>query len=180
MRKVIAAEYLTLDGVMENPAWTSPYFNDELGQAQHELLFASDALLLGRITYEGFAAAWPGMTDEQGFADRMNSLPKYVASRTLATASWNARLIEGDVAAGVARLKQEPGQNLLLYGSGQLAEYLRQHGLIDEYRLMVFPTVLGSGKRLFSAETTTSGLALVSSQTTSTGVLILTYQLAAS
>jgi dihydrofolate reductase len=175
MCKVVAAEYLTLDGVMENPAWTAPYFNEEVGDFQHELLFASDALLLGRVTYEGFAAAWPGMADEQGFADRMNSMPKYVASRTLETTDWNAEIIQGDVAEAVAKLKQEPGQNLLIYGSAQLVEYLRQHSLIDQYRLMVHPLVLGSGKRLFTTDANTD-MKLVSSHTTSTGVLILTYQ----
>ena len=172
MSKIIAAEYLTLDGVMENPAWTAPYFNDELGEFQNELMVASDALLLGRVTYEAFAAAWPNMPDAPG-ADRMNGLPKYVASRTLQAAEWNAQIIEGDVAAAVARLKQEPGQNLLIYGSGQLVEYLREHGLIDEYRLMVFPVVLGSGKRLFANAPT--NFTLKSSHTTSTGVLVLTY-----
>ena len=176
MCQVIAAEYLTLDGVMENPAWTGPYFNDELGEFQHELLFRSDALLLGRVTYEGFAAAWPGMTDEQGFADRMNRLPKYVASRTLQTADWNAQLIGGDVAAEVARLKAMPGQNLLIYGSAQLVNYLRQHRLIDQYRLMVHPLVLGSGKRLFNSEGGQTDMKLVSQHTTSTGVLVLTYE----
>jgi dihydrofolate reductase len=178
MSKVIAAEYLTLDGVMENPTWTAPYFNEELGEFQHELLFASDALLLGRVTYEGFAAAWPGMQDEQGFADRMNSLPKFVASRTLQKADWNAQIIEGDVAAAVAQLRREPGQNLLIYGSGELVEYLRRHRLVDTYRLMVHPLVLGSGKRLFADASASTDLKLVSTHTTSTGVLILTYQAA--
>lgn len=182
MSKVVAAEFLTLDGVMENPAWTGPYFNDELGEFQHDLLFASDALLLGRITYDGFAAAWPGQQDEQGFADRMNSLPKYVASRTLQSATWNAEIIAGDVAAEVARMKQEPGQNLLIYGSAQLVQHLHAQGLIDEYRLMVFPVVLGNGKRLFADAPTagpTTGMKLVSSHITSTGVLVLSYQPAA-
>ncbi|HEX8507087.1 MAG TPA: dihydrofolate reductase family protein [Hymenobacter sp.] len=174
---MVAAEYLTLDGVMENPTWTGPYFNEEVGDFQHELLFASDALLLGRVTYEGFAAVWPGMTDEQGFADRMNSMPKYVASRTLETAEWNAEIIRGDVAEAVAKLKGEPGQNLLIYGSAQLVEYLRQHGLIDQYRLMVHPLLLGSGKRLFTGDASTD-MKLISCHTTSTGVLILTYQVA--
>jgi dihydrofolate reductase len=174
MSKVIAAEYLTLDGVMENPTWTAPYFNDELGEFQNELLTSTDALLLGRVTYEGFAAAWPAMPDAPG-AGQMNSLPKYVASRTLASADWNAEIIVSDVAAAVRRLKQEPGQNLLIYGSGQLVECLRQHDLIDTYRLMVFPVVLGSGKRLFTTEIGSS-FTLVSSHTTSTGVLVLSYE----
>ena len=90
MRRIVAAEYVSLDGVMEEPAWTGPYFNEELGKAQLDLLFASDALLLGRVTYEGFAAAWPSMTDEQGFADRMNGLPKFVVSTTLNEAEWTS------------------------------------------------------------------------------------------
>ncbi|GAB3659398.1 dihydrofolate reductase family protein [Hymenobacter agri] len=173
MSKVIVAEYLTLDGVMEHPAWTAPYFNDELGEFQGELMANCDALLLGRVTYEAFAGAWPNMPDAPGAA-RMNSLPKYVASRTLHTAGWNASIIAGDVAAEVARLKQEPGQNLLIYGSGELVEYLRQHGLIDEYRLMIFPVVLGGGRRLFAEAPT--NFRLKSSHVTSTGVLVLTYQ----
>lgn len=176
MSKVIAAEYLTLDGVLENPAWTGPYFNSELGEFQRELLFASDALLLGRVTYEGFAAAWPGMTDEQGFADRMNRLPKYVASRTLATTGWNAHLLPGDAVEAVRQLKQQPGGNLLLYGSGELAHALRSHGLIDEYRLLVFPVVLGQGKRFFQEGSPPGNLQLVATQTTSTGVSLLTYR----
>ena len=173
MSKVIAAEYLSLDGVMENPTWTGPYFNDELGEFQNELMASCDALLLGRVTYEAFAAAWPNMKDAPG-ADRMNSLPKYVASRTLEAAEWNAEIIAGDVAAAVRRLRQEPGQNLLIYGSSQLVECLRQHDLIDTYRLMVFPVVLGCGKRLFSSAVG-SNFNLVSSHTTRTGVLVLTY-----
>lgn len=174
MRKVIAAEYLTLDGVMENPAWTGPYWNDELAQLQHELLFASDALLLGRVTYQGFAAAWPAMTEDGEFADRMNGLPKHVASRTLTTPAWNAQFIEGDVAEAVAQLKQQSGGHLLIYGSGQLAEYLRRHQLIDEYRLMVFPVVLGSGKRLFQEGP--SDFKLTNTVTTSADVVVLTYE----
>ena len=174
MCKVVAAEYLTLDGVMESPAWTAPYFNDELGEFQSELMQAADALLLGRVTYEAFAGAWPHMPDAPG-ADLMNRLPKHVASRTRQTAEWNAQIIEGDVAAAVTRLKQEPGQNLLIYGSGQLVEYLRHHGLIDTYRLMIFPVVLGTGKRLFTTEIG-SDFKLISSHTTRTGVLVLTYE----
>lgn len=176
MRKVVAAEYLSVDGIMEEPAWTREFWNDELGQAQYDLLFASDALLLGRVTYQGFAAAWPSMTDEQGFADRMNNLPKHVASTTLDTAEWNATLIKGDVAEEVARLKQQPGQNLLVYGSADLVRTLMQHDLIDEYRLMVHPVIVGKGKRLFTEGSDTRTLRLVESKATATGVMILTYQ----
>ena len=181
MRKLTAVLYLTLDGVMENPAWTGPYFNDELAAAQHELLFASEALLLGRTTYQGFAQAWPTMTDENGFANRMNALPKYVASRTLTTTGWNAQLLPGpDAAEAVRQLKQQPGGDLLLYGSGTLADTLRPHGLIDEYRLLVFPVVLGQGQRFFREGSAPTNLQLLSAHTTSTGVSMLTYRPATS
>lgn len=175
MSKLTVAMYLTLDGVMENPAWTSPYFNEEVGQLQQELLFASDALLLGRVTYQGFAAAWPSMQDEDGFADRMNRLPKYVASTTLETAEWNATLLRGDVVQAVANLKQQPNQNLLVYGSAELVRTLLPHHLIDEFRLMVYPVVLGQGKKLFTQESQAT-LTLVDSTTTRSGVLLLTYR----
>src|SRR5205085_8006346 len=126
MRNVIATEYVTLDGVIEEPGWTTPYWNDEIAKFKFDELFASDALLLGRVTYQGFAEAWPSMTDEQGFADRMNSLPKYVASTTLEEAEWNASLIKGNVVEEVSKLKQQPGQNLLVYGSGELVHALMQ------------------------------------------------------
>ena len=176
MRKVIAAEYVSLDGVMEEPSWTGPYFNEEVAKFQYDLLFASDALLLGRVTYQGFAAAWPSMTDEVGFADRMNTLPKFVASTTLEEAEWNASLIKGNVAEEVSRLKQQSGQDILIYGSSDLVRTLMQNDLIDEYRLMVQPVVLGSGKRLFGDESNTTALRLVDATTTSTGVVVLTYQ----
>ncbi|AAS42123.1 putative secreted protein [Bacillus cereus ATCC 10987] len=97
MGKIIVSMYLSLDGVMEKPAWTAPYFNEEVAKFQSDLLFESEALLLGRVTYQGFAAAWPSMTDEEGFADKMNSMPKFVASTTLEKTEWNANLIKGNI-----------------------------------------------------------------------------------
>lgn len=159
MKKLIASTFVSLDGVMEGPGpqdpyehagWTIPYWSDEIGTLKQDELFASDALLLGRITYEGFAAAWPGRTDEAGFADRMNSLPKYVVSNTLKEPAWNnSHVVRGDVAAQVRALKQQPGQDILIAGSAQLINSLKQDNLIDEYRLLIYPVVLGSGKRLF-------------------------------
>jgi dihydrofolate reductase len=158
MRKVIVSEYMTLDGVMEDPGgaegfkhggWSFQFWNEEAAKFKFDELFASDALLLGRVTYQGFAKAWPSMTDEEGFADRMNSLPKFVVSTTLEEVEWNnARLIKENIAEEVSKLKQQPGQDILIYGSGELVYTLMQHDLIDEYRLMVHPVVLGSGKRL--------------------------------
>ena len=163
---------------MENPGWTGPFWNDELSGLQQDYLFASDALLLGRVTYEGFAASWPKMTDTGEFGVRMNTMPKFVASRTLHTAEWNATIMQGDVATAVARLKEQPGQDLLIYGSGDLVDELTRHGLIDEYRLMVYPVMVGAGKRLFNGKPTAT-LRLQDTTTTSTGVVVLTYATAA-
>ena len=178
MRKIKLAMYVALDGVVENPAWTGPFWNDQLATLQQDYLFASDALLLGRVTYEGFAAAWPKMTDTGEFGERMNSMPKFVASRTLHRAEWNATFLKGDLAAEVARLKEQPGGDLLIYGSGDLVDELTRLGLIDEYRLMLYPVIVGTGKRLFNGVPTTT-LRLRDSTTTSTGVVVLTYTTAA-
>jgi dihydrofolate reductase len=160
MRKVMVSEFVSLDGVIEDPGggesfehggWTRSYWGDDIARFKLEELLASDALLLGRKTYQGFAAAWPSMRDEEGFADRMNSLPKYVVSNTLKELGWNnSKLITGDIAEGVAQLKGQTGGNILLSGSATLAQTLAEAGLVDEYRLLVYPVVLGSGKRLFA------------------------------
>src|SRR5262245_29733520 len=182
MRRIVAAEYLSLDGVTEDPGstgafehrgWTIPYWNDEIAKFQSDGLFAGDALLLGRVTYEEFVASWP-LRSGDPFTDRMNSLPKFVAT-TLDQLERNARPLKGDVAAEVTKLKQQPGQDLLIYGSGELVRTLMQHNLIDEYRLLVYPVVLGSGKRLFGEASTTT-LKLVETQPFSSGVVALIYQ----
>jgi len=175
MRKVIVSEYVSLDGVVEEPAWTMPFWNDEIAKFKFDELFASDALLLGRVTYQGFAKAWPSMTDEEGFADRMNSMPKVVASRSLPEAEWNATLIKENIAAEVSKLKQQPGQDLLIYGSAGFVQTLMGHNLIDEYRLLVYPVVLGSGKRLFKDGSNTT-LKLVETKTFSSDVVLLSYR----
>lgn len=174
MSKVVLSEYVSLDGVIENPAWSGPYWNDEISQFKFDELFASDALLLGRVTYEGFAKAWPTMKDEVGFADRMNRMPKHVATTTLTTPEWNAQFIKENVAEEVTKFKQQPGQNMLLYGSGNFVQTLMKHNLIDEYRLLVYPVVLGSGQRLFTDESKAS-LKLVETKTFSSGVVALIY-----
>lgn len=140
-------------------------------------LFSSDALLLGRVTYQGFAQAWPSQTDEQGFADRMNSLPKYVVSTTLDKVEWNnSHLIKANLAEEINRLKQQPGENILVYGSATLVRSLMQLNLVDQYNLLVFPLVLGSGKKLFEGGDTTK-LKLAQTQTFPSGVVALTYTL---
>jgi dihydrofolate reductase len=177
MRKVIVSEYVTLDGVMEEPGtWSFPFWNDEASQFKFEELKASDGLLLGRVTYQGFAKAWPTMKDTGEYGERMNSLPKYVVSTTLSELTWNAHLITDPIAEAVARLKQESGQDLLVFGSGQLVHQLAQHDLIDEYRLMVHPVILGSGKRLFREGIEKKVLKLIETRTFSSGTIVLSYQ----
>jgi dihydrofolate reductase len=178
MGTVVAVEYTSLDGVMEEPAWSGPYFNDELIQFQYNNLFTSDALLLGRTTYEGFKEAWPHMTDDEaGFGLRMNALPKYVSSNSLTEGEWNATLLHGDPAEQVAKLKQDFDGVLLINGSAQLFQALHAAGLIDEYRIMVYPVVVGAGKKLFGdGASGAATLKLTGSQITKSGVAVLTYQ----
>ena len=185
MRKVIVSEFVTLDGVMEDPGgaegfkhggWTFQFGGADQQQFKVEELFKADALLLGRRTYEGFAAAWPTMPGTGEFGERMNSLPKYVVSTTLSEMTWNATLITGDLTEELPRLKQEAGQDILIFGSGQLVQTLHERDLIDEYRIMVFPVVLGSGKRLFPDGNEKKPLRLVESKTFTSGVVLLIYQ----
>lgn len=176
-RRLAATLFISLDGVVESPEkWSFPYWNDEIAKFKHEETFASDALLLGRMTYEGFAAAWPSRKDSEGFADRFNAMPKYVASKTLKKLEWNnSHLIKGELAAAVSILKQEPGQDIVIHGSPGLIRSLMPHDLIDEYRLLVYPIVLGRGKRLFD-ETSRASLKLAESKVFGTGVVKLLYQ----
>lgn len=177
MRKIIVTEFVTLDGVLEEPQnWSFPYWNDEIGKFKHDELFATDAQLLGRVTYEGFASAWPSSTDEDGYADRLNSLPKYVVSTTLERAEWNnSHLIKKNVVEEVFKLKQQSGQDILVHGSPTLVQTLIRHDLINQYHLLVFPLVLGSGKRLFQ-DGSNATLKLVESKTFSSGVIAQIYQ----
>ncbi len=179
MRKVVVSEFVTLDGVFEDPAWTFPFRSEEGERYKLAELQAADALLLGRVTYEGFAAAWPGMAEQTGeYGAMMNGYPKYVASTTLDTVEWNASVLKGEIADEVAGLKRQPGRDLLVFGSGRLVETLLRHNLIDEYRLLVFPVVLGRGRRLFPEGFATT-LHLVEAKTFSSGVVALTYRPAA-
>jgi dihydrofolate reductase len=177
MRKLIVTEFLTLDGVMEDPhKWSFPYWNDAISDFKYAETFACDALLLGRVTYEGFAAAWPSRTDETGFADRFNSIPKYVASTTLKKLDWNnSHLLKGDFAKEVAKLKNQPGQDIVIDGSAKLVQTLMPHNLIDQYQLLVYPIVLGKGKRLFS-ESNNAKLKLAESKPMGSGVVLISYE----
>lgn len=176
MRKVVATEFITLDGVIEAPhEWSFPYWGDEIAKFKLDETFASDALLLGRVTYLAFAESWPDRTDDTGFADRFNSLPKYVVSTTLTEGSWNnSHIIRDNVVAEIEKLKQGSGGDLVIHGSGKLINSLVPSNVIDEYRLLVYPIVLGKGQKLFEDGVKTN-LALVVSKTFPSGVVSLTY-----
>jgi dihydrofolate reductase len=177
MRKIVATEYVTLDGVMDEPGvWSGPFFSHEAAKFKYDELFASDVLLLGRVTYEGFAKAWPTMEGTGDFGERMNSMPKVVVSTTLQHPEWtNSRVVSANVVEEMARLKDEPGQDILLAGSGKLLHTLMEHDLVDEYRLMLHPIVLGGGKKLFEDETQTKALKLVETKPFASGIVVLTY-----
>src|SRR5918996_2295595 len=153
MRKVIASEFVSLDGVMESPEqWHFPYFNDEMGEAIGAAMAQSDAMLMGRVLYEEWAAYWPQQDPEENpVAEQMNGVQKYVVSTTLeGPLEWqNSTLIRGDVAEEISELKRQPGKDIVISGSGALVRSLLRDGLIDELRLMVHPVLVGSGKRLF-------------------------------
>lgn len=178
MRKLVVSEFVSLDGIVEDPSWTFQFGSEDRDQFKFDELAASDALLLGRVTYEGFAAAWPQMEEQTGeYGAWMNGYPKHVVSTTLQEPlEWNnSTLVTGDVAEEVSRLKDQPGKDILIFGSGDLVNTLMQHDLIDEYRLMIFPIVVGGGKRLFDEGGDTKTLRLLRTQTFDSGAIVLTY-----
>ena len=192
MRKLIINEQVSLDGVMQAPGapdedttggfahggWAMPYFDDALGEAAGEGMGKAGGLVLGRRTYEIFAAYWPNQGDDVPFAGFLNSVPKHVASRTLREPlEWNnARLLQGDVVEAVKALKEEDGGDLVVLGSGALAHTLNENGLIDEYSIWMYPVVLGGGKPLFREGLSKVEFKLVDSSTSTTGVVMLTYR----
>jgi dihydrofolate reductase len=180
VRKVIVSEFVSLDGVFEAPdQWHFPYFNDEMGQEIGAAMDQADAMLMGRVLYEEWSAFWPQQDPEENpFAARINGIQKYVVSTTLeGPLGWNnSTLIVEDVAEEISGLKQQPGKDISISGSGSLVgSLLKEDGLIDELRLMVHPVVVGSGKRLFEEEGEQIALELMDSKTFSTGVVYLTY-----
>jgi dihydrofolate reductase len=186
MGRIVVTEFVSLDGVMEDPGgaedfehggWTFAIDRGPEGNKfKLDELDEAEAQLLGRVTYEGFADAWPGREDEFGFAERMNSMPKYVVSSTLESAEWNnSTILSGDLAEDVDRIKSEVDGAILVAGSATLVQGLIEHDLVDELRLMVFPVILGSGRRLFGASGKKS-LKLAESKTVGEGVEILTYR----
>lgn len=186
MGKIVVSEFISLDGVIEDPGgsegfqhggWSFRFPAPDGMQFKFEELQASDAQLLGRVTYEGFAAAWPNMADGGEFAEKMNGMPKFVVSTTLTEATWNnTTIISDDVVAEVTKLKGQFAGDVLVAGSATLVDTLRKHDLVDEYRLMTHPVVLGTGKRLFQDGAGTSDLALVDSRSVGPDVLLLTYR----
>ena len=180
MRKIVAGLFMSLDGVVESPEqWQLPYFNDEMGQAIGAQMAESDTLLLGRRTYQEFASFWPNQPSDTPFADYMNTTPKLVVSTTLDTVEWeNSTLVKGDITEELATLKQQPGKNLNINGSGTLVRSLLAEGLLDELRLLICPVVVGRGRHLFQDGSDPKALTLVDAGTFSTGVLSLTYRLA--
>jgi len=187
MRDLIVSEFVTLDGVMEAPGgepghphagWVFDFMGPEQQAYKLAEIQEAGALLLGRVTYEGFAAAWPGREDPEGFAAKMNAMPKHVASTTLDHLEWeNSTLLEGDVPSAVAALRGGDGGPVLVAGSRTLVQTLAAHDLVDEYRLMVFPVLLGSGRRLFPDDRAgKTPLELVGTQAFGSGVVTLTYR----
>jgi dihydrofolate reductase len=184
MARIVVTEFVSLDGVMEapggeefrHPGWSFEFDRgDEGNQFKLDETMGSEALLLGRVTYEGFARAWP--TREGEFADKFNSMPKYVVSSTLKDPHWtNTTVLDGDVVEEVTKLKDELDGDVVVHGSAQLAQTLLEHDLVDELRLMVFPVVLGTGKRLFGETTDKKPMRHVDSKVVGDGVMILTYE----
>ena len=189
MGQIVVTEFVSLDGVMEDPGGAEDFKHggwsfkisrgDEGDKFKLDETFASEALLLGRVTYEGFAEAWPSRDGE--FADKFNNMPKYVVSSTLSEPEWNnSTVLNGDVVEQVRKLRQELDGDIVVHGSAMLAQTLLEHDLVDQLRLMVFPVVLGSGKRLFGDTRDTKPLQLVDSKVVGDGVTILVYEPATS
>ena len=174
MGKLVESTFVTLDGVIDSPErWSPPYWDDEHGAYAGKLLFAADALLLGRATYEAFAAALPARSGDD-YTERINGMPKYVASRTLDEATWNATILPGDVADEVAALKEQPGGELLKFGTGELDRTLLAAGLLDELHLWIFPVLAGGGQPLVTGIETTH-LRLVDSTRLASGIVVNVY-----
>jgi dihydrofolate reductase len=191
--RLVVGTFVTLDGIMQAPGgpeedrtggfehggWLVPFFDDMMGEVMIDWIRRADALLLGRKTYEIFAAHWPYVTGDDPIAERLNRVPKHVVSRTLNRVDWyNSSFVKGDVVEAIRRLKGEPGSELQVHGSGDLIQTLLKHQLIDELRLWIFPVLLGTGKRLFGYGTVPARLELVETKTSSTGAVLQVHRAA--
>ncbi|MFE6922484.1 dihydrofolate reductase family protein [Nocardia sp. NPDC057663] len=175
MRKIIESTFVTTDGVVGEPhEWGGPYWDAEHSEYASELLFASDALLLGRETYAGFAQVWPTRPADDPYAARINAMPKYVASRTLAQqdATWNATVLQGDIVDAVRALKAEDGRDILKFGTGSLSHALLDAKLVDEYHFWIFPAIAGAGERLFEGYANLTHLELLGTTTFKSGIVV--------
>ncbi|MVU79968.1 deaminase [Nocardia sp. ET3-3] len=173
MGKIVVAEFVSTDGYIQDPAWTAPYWNDAIAAYKSAELDEADALLLGRTTYQGFAAAWPNHPEEGAYKDKMNSMPKHVMTSRDGL-EWNATRIEGDPAESIGKLRTE--RNLLLFGSASVVEFLRANGLVDEYHLVVYPVLLGSGLSLWKPVEAEATMELTQSRSLDNGVVLATYK----
>ncbi len=174
MSKLVESTFVTLDGVLSDPQkWGPAYWDDEHAGYAHDLLFSSDALLLGRKTYEVFAQAWPARSGDD-YTDRINAMPKFVASRTLTDATWNSSIIGKDLVAEVNAIKDQPGENLLKFGTGELSRTLLENNLVDEFHFWIFPVVAGGGERLFEGLDLTH-LKLAGTTRFNSGIVVLKY-----
>jgi dihydrofolate reductase len=188
MRKIIVTMWVTLDGFIAGPdgdmAWVGEHFDERMGQYEYDLVSAADTLLLGRVTYESFAGSWPKVPDnpsvsegEKAYARLLNTMRKVVFSKTLAVAEWNNSTLLRDVTPeAIEQLKQQPGKDIIIYGSASLIQTLMNLGLIDEYQLLLYPLVLGSGKPLFKGLRERQHLKLAQSEVFPSGVMLLQYQ----
>lgn len=184
LRKLVVSAFMTLDGVSQDPTgweqtphggWSLPFFDEEMAESAHEQVLNSAVFLCGRKTYEGFSSFGPAMTGP--YADALNAMPKLVASRSVSEPlDWNATLIQGDLVDSIRDLKREPGGDILTYGGPELIGTLGKHDLVDEYKISLFPLILGEGKRLFIETPAHAGLTLTSAATLTSGVAVLSYQ----
>jgi dihydrofolate reductase len=174
MRKLIISMFMALDGVVENPMWSMAYWNDEIAKFKHAELFAADALLLGRVTYEGFAQAWPQRKGSDDYADRFNSMKKYAVSTTMQSASWeNSQIISENILETIAKLKQQDGMDIIVFGSVKLCHALLRANLLDQFNIIQYPIIIGKGQTLFGGYGEEYKLKMTKSQLFDTGAMAL-------
>jgi dihydrofolate reductase len=177
MRKIVVTEFMALDGVIEEPMWTFPYWNDEIASFKQAELSAADAQLLGRETYMGFAEAWPPRKDNDEYSYHFNTMPKYLVSTTVKSTEWeNSHIISENVAEEIAKLKEQEGKDIIVFGSGKLVQFLMENGLVDQFNIVQYPIVVGKGQTLFGGYGKEVKLKLVQTESTSMGVLLLKYE----